>query len=160
MEGHVFRWKAVADDIWFARIFRYLDAARLALDVAGRAGPGTLASLAKQAVPSLRAAAAAGTDAYRRSVARRRFGTMREELHALTSLGFGGRRGGAAGQAQPAEHQLERRLLGLPSGGALAEPDIQAAFKRMAKTAHPDRGGSTHAFTALVRARDVLTGRA
>lgn len=45
--------------------------------------------------------------------------------------------------------------LGVPRDATRAE--IRAAYKQRAKRAHPDAGGSTETFRALVRARDVLS---
>ena len=49
-----------------------------------------------------------------------------------------------------------RQLLGLPFGRHLPATEIHRAFKRAAKTAHPDGGGSQHAFLELAAARDAL----
>jgi hypothetical protein len=46
------------------------------------------------------------------------------------------------------------RLLGVPADYTRA--DVLAAFRRKAKTAHPDAGGSAEAFQKLVEARDRL----
>lgn len=43
-------------------------------------------------------------------------------------------------------------VLGLPSGASTAE--IDAAFRRLARDAHPDQGGSAAAMAALNAARD------
>ena len=49
-----------------------------------------------------------------------------------------------------------RQLLGLPFGRYLPATEIHRAFKRAAKTAHPDGGGSAGAFLELSAARDAL----
>ena len=47
-------------------------------------------------------------------------------------------------------------MLGLPSGRRLFGPEIQQAYKRVAKKVHPDVGGSEQAFRELSAARDAL----
>jgi len=51
-----------------------------------------------------------------------------------------------------------RAALKLPADGALAPSDINAAFRRMAKTAHPDAGGSDAHYRRITTARDTLLG--
>lgn len=53
--------------------------------------------------------------------------------------------------------QVERReTLNLPSEGALTPSEINAAFRRLAKTAHPDAGGSAEHYRRIAEARDAL----
>jgi curved DNA-binding protein CbpA len=40
--------------------------------------------------------------------------------------------------------------------GALKPSEINAAFRRLAKTAHPDAGGSGEHYRRIAEARDVL----
>ena len=49
-----------------------------------------------------------------------------------------------------------RQMLGLPLGRQLSGAEIHRAFKRAAKTAHPDGGGSAQEFLQLSAARDAL----
>ena len=56
----------------------------------------------------------------------------------------------------PTPEQLYRRLLGLPLDRRLTPAEIHRAWKRAAKTAHPDAGGSVEQFQALSAARDAL----
>ena len=49
-----------------------------------------------------------------------------------------------------------RALLQLPLAGVLEPSKIKAAFRRLAKTAHPDGGGSSEQFHRITEARDVL----
>jgi hypothetical protein len=49
-----------------------------------------------------------------------------------------------------------RETLDLPMAGALAPSQINAAFRRLAKTAHPDAGGSDEHYRRIVDARDAL----
>jgi curved DNA-binding protein CbpA len=47
-------------------------------------------------------------------------------------------------------------MLGLPLDRRLFGPEIREAYKRAAKTVHPDAGGSERAFQELCAARDAL----
>jgi len=49
-----------------------------------------------------------------------------------------------------------REVLNLPMEGALKPSEINAAFRRLAKTAHPDAGGSGEQYRRIAEARDVL----
>ena len=49
-----------------------------------------------------------------------------------------------------------RKLLQLPLGSSLAVAEIRQAFRRAAKSMHPDAGGSEEAFRDLIAAQDVL----
>ena len=88
-----------------------------------------------------------------REAARRRLGVIREALHALTLPRFG-KRDAAPASLSAEEHY--RQLLGLPLDRRLSAPEIHRAFKRAAKTAHPDAGGDARAFLELSAARDAL----
>jgi hypothetical protein len=88
-----------------------------------------------------------------RNLARRRFGAIRDALHALDAPRFGKR------VSVPAPEQQHRRLLGLPSERHLSDPEIQQGYKRAAKRLHPDAGGSDREFTELSAARDALIKR-
>ena len=50
----------------------------------------------------------------------------------------------------------QREVLNLPIEGALEPPQINAAFRRLAKTAHPDAGGSDEHYRRIAEARDAL----
>ena len=52
-----------------------------------------------------------------------------------------------------------RSALDLPSEGALQASEINAAFRRLAKTAHPDAGGSDKNYHRITEARDALLKR-
>lgn len=54
------------------------------------------------------------------------------------------------------EDQEHRKVLDLPMEGALEPSEIRAAFRRMAKTAHPDAGGSDEDYRRIAEARDAL----
>ena len=49
-----------------------------------------------------------------------------------------------------------RETLNLPLQGALKPSEINAAFRRLAKTAHPDAGGSNEEYRRIADARDAL----
>ena len=49
-----------------------------------------------------------------------------------------------------------REVLNLPTEGVLAAAEINAAFRMLAKKAHPDAGGSHELFIRITEARDVL----
>ena len=56
-----------------------------------------------------------------------------------------------------ADDDLEhRKVLNLPQEGALTALEINAAFRRLAKTAHPDVGGSNEDYRRIAEARDAL----
>jgi hypothetical protein len=52
-----------------------------------------------------------------------------------------------------------REALDLPPEGTLLPADINTAFRRMAKAAHPDAGGSNEQYRHIVEARDALLQR-
>lgn len=162
MDAQEKAWKDQTETLLSAPGFDYAQAARLAATIAGAARDQALALAAKQVLPCLKAAADRRADAFSRSVARRRFGLVRDALHALAQPRFGRRAfrpaGGPTRSAADAE-LFGRRTLGLPEHGELAAPAILAAFKRAAKAAHPDLGGSTEAFATVMAARDSLLKR-
>jgi hypothetical protein len=49
-----------------------------------------------------------------------------------------------------------REVLNLPMEGDLEPSEINAAFRRLAKTAHPDAGGSSEQYRRITDARDAL----
>lgn len=52
-----------------------------------------------------------------------------------------------------------RELLDLPLEGLLEVSEIKSAFKKLAKTAHPDVGGSHELFVKITEAKDILLER-
>jgi len=52
--------------------------------------------------------------------------------------------------------QEHRELLKLPLEGELLPSEINAAFRRLAKKAHPDAGGSNEEYRLISEARDAL----
>ena len=57
------------------------------------------------------------------------------------------------------DDQEHREVLNLPMDGALKPSEINAAFRRLAKIAHPDAGGSDEHYRRITNARDALLER-
>jgi hypothetical protein len=57
---------------------------------------------------------------------------------------------------QKCSEQEYRELLNLPIDGVLELSQIKTAYKRVAKIAHPDVGGSQEHFVRITEARDAL----
>jgi hypothetical protein len=146
-------WKRDTERLWAASPFDVRQAASLAAEIVRHGDEETLQQAAAQALPSLRGASLKTSDQMDRNVARRRFGAIRDALHALDAPRFGKR------AAVPASEQQHRRLLGLPPERQLSEPEIQQGYKRAAKRLHRDAGGSAREFTELSAARDALMKR-
>ncbi|HEV7599912.1 MAG TPA: hypothetical protein VGO49_06580 [Bradyrhizobium sp.] len=153
MELQQKQWKRDIDRLWSASPFEVRQAASLAAEIARHAADERVRQAAAQALPSLRGASLKSADAMSRNLAKRRFGVIRDALHALDAPRFGKR------AAVPAPEQQHRRLLGLPSERHLSDPEIQHGYKRAAKRLHPDAGGSAREFTELSAARDALMKR-
>ncbi|MEA2951810.1 MAG: hypothetical protein QOJ96_1330 [Alphaproteobacteria bacterium] len=153
MELQQKQWKRDTERLCSASPFDVRQATALAAEIARHGGDESLRQAAAQALPSLRGACLKAADQMSRNLARRRFGAIRDALHALDVPRFGKR------ASVPAPEQQQRRLLGLPSERQLAESEIQQGFKRAAKRLHPDAGGSDREFTELSAARDALMKR-
>ncbi len=54
------------------------------------------------------------------------------------------------------DEKQHRELLELPSSGLLKSSQINAAYRRVAKKAHPDVGGSHERFVQITEARNAL----
>ncbi|MGO9428513.1 J domain-containing protein [Rhodoblastus sp.] len=61
---------------------------------------------------------------------------------------------------EPDDDSAHRALLELPFEGELTTVEINSAFRRLAKSAHPDVGGSHDDYCRLTEARDALLERA
>ena len=153
MDDKLRQWQLDIERIWQATTPGWAEAARLAEVMARTASDVLLRHAAAQALPILRHAAAEGGDAEIAIAARRRLGILREALHTLSAPKFG-RRDIPAQVSTP--QQRCRALLGLPPDRRLTPAEIHRAFKRAARTAHPDAGGSAQAFQALSAAREAL----
>jgi hypothetical protein len=153
MDRHIFEWKLGIERIWSAATPDYQEAARLAAAIASASDEITLRQAATQALRILRSAAAEEADQATEDAARRRLGVIRDVLHSLTTPKFG-KRGGPEKPASPEE--CYRQLLELPLERRLSGAEIHRAWKRAAKRAHPDAGGSAQQFLELSAARDAL----
>jgi len=112
-----------------------------------------LRQAAAQALPNLRNASLENADRSTQDEARGRLGVIREVLQALDAARFGNR--GQAPKLLTREERY-RQILGLPLGRRLFAPEIHQAYKRAAKTAHPDAGGNEREFHELSAAHDAL----
>jgi hypothetical protein len=153
MDQQLTAWKSAIERFWSAATPDYRDVARLAAEIAAGSADETLRQAAAQALPSVRNASLGSADHRAREVARRRLSVIRDVLHTLTAPRFG-KRGLAPKTLTPEEHY--RQMLGLPFGVRLAATEIHQAYKRAAKTMHPDGGGNEREFHELSAARDAL----
>ena len=153
MDRQVSEWKREVEQLWSAAAPDHRQAAKLAETIARGAEDATLRQAAMQALPSLRSASARKADQGTRNLAWRRFSVVRDALHTLTLPRFG-KRGVPSPSLTPEQHY--RQLLGLPFGRRLAGSEIHQAYKRAAKTMHPDGGGNSREFQELAQARDAL----
>jgi hypothetical protein len=153
MDKQLSEWKLAVERIWSAAAPDYHNAACLAADIAGASEYVTLQAAATQALSILRSASSEDADQSTRDAARRRLGVIREVLHELTTPRFGKRQ---TLSKLPTPEECHRQLLGLPLGRRLSGVEIHRAYKRVAKRAHPDAGGSAREFLELSAARDAL----
>ena len=153
MDRQLPEWKLALERIWSAAAPDYHAAACLAADIANATEEAMLRQAATQALPILRSASAEDADQRTREAARRRLGVIRDVLHDLTTPRFG-KREMLSKSLSPEE--CYRQLLGLPLGRRLSGVEIHRAYKRVAKRAHPDAGGSAREFLELSAARDAL----
>jgi hypothetical protein len=153
MDRQLSEWKLAVERIWSAAAPDYHAAACLVADLANASEEAMLRQAATQALPILRSASAEDADQRTREAARRRLGVIRDVLHDLTTPRFG-KRQTLSKSLSPEE--CYRQLLGLPLGRRLSGVEIHRAYKRVAKRAHPDGGGSAREFLELSAARDAL----
>jgi hypothetical protein len=153
MNRRLMEWQLGVERLWSAAALDYREAERVAAEIATGCAEATLRRAASQALPSLRNAALEHADRGTRDEARRRLGAIRDLLHALDPARFGRR--GIAPKPLTREERY-RQMLGLPLGRRLARAEIHQAWKRAAKTAHPDAGGNAREFLALSAAQEAL----
>lgn len=153
MDRQLGEWKLDVERLWSAAAPDYRQAAQLAEKIARGADDAALRQAAMQALPSLRNASVKKPDQGTGDLAWRRFSVVRDALHTLTLPRFG-KRGVPSPSLTPEQHY--RQLLGLPFGRRLAGSEIHQAYKRAAKTMHPDGGGNAREFQELSQARDAL----
>jgi hypothetical protein len=144
-------WAIEIDRLSPATAADYREAAWLVADIARSSRNEPLRRAAAQAVPCLRSAMLLG-DLASCAMAQERLGVISNILRVLCGPSFGKRR--EPGPLGP--EQRHRQRLGLPLAGHLSAPEIHRAFKRAAKTAHPDVGGSAGEFQLLSAAREAL----
>jgi hypothetical protein len=156
MDRQLAEWKLGVERIWSAAAPDYHEAARLVAEIASAGEETMLRQAATQALPILRSASHEDSDQAIQDAARRRLGVILEVLHTLTTQPFG-KRGLAPKLPTPEERY--RQMLGLPLGCHLSGAEIHQAYKRAAKTAHPDAGGSAREFLELSAAREALMKR-
>jgi hypothetical protein len=153
MDRKLWEWKLGVERLWSAAAPDYDEAARLVAEISRASEAATLRQAATQALPILRSASAEDADQSTTDAARRRLGVIREALHTLTTPQFGKRQ---ITVKQLAPEECYRQLLGLPLGPRLSRAEIHRAWKRVARTAHPDAGGNVREFQELSAARDAL----
>jgi len=153
MDRQLSEWKLGVERICSAAAPDYGEAARLAADIASLSGDAILRQAAMQALPSLRNAARENTDRKVQYAAQRRLGLVRDTIVFLTAPRFGKRQDQ---MRSPTPEERYRQMLGLPLGCHLSGAEIRQAYKRAAKTAHPDAGGSAQQFLELSEAREAL----
>jgi dTDP-4-amino-4,6-dideoxygalactose transaminase len=154
MEKQPAEWKTEIEHVWSAHTPDYGEAVRIAMHIAAAAEEELLRQAASQALPILRAAAHAdAADHLTRDAARRRLAILRDVLLTLATPKFGRRQ---VALKLPTAEECCRQLLGLPLDRRLSETEIQTAYNRLAKQAHPDAGGNVKAFLELSAARDAL----
>jgi hypothetical protein len=153
MDRQLSEWKLGVERIWSADPPDHQEAARLAAEIATLSEAAILRQAATQALPILRSASAEDADQSTQDAARRRLGVLREVLHELTTPRFGKRE--TAVKVLTSEERY-RQMLGLPLDARLSAPEIHQAYKRAAKTAHPDAGGNARDFLELSAAREAL----
>ncbi len=153
MDRYLSQWKLGVERIWSAAAPDYGEAACLAAEISRASEETILRQAAAQALPILRSASSEDADRSTQDAARRRLGVIREILHTLTAPQFGKRE---SAMKVPTPEECHRQLLGLPLGRRLSGAEIHRAYKRVAKSAHPDAGGSAGRFLELSAARDAL----
>jgi hypothetical protein len=153
MDQQIRQWKHAVDRFWLSATPDHREMARLVAEIAGTSADETLRRAASQALLTLRNAAAKSADRSAKETARRRLSIVRDVLHMLAAPQFG-KRGIAPKELTPEERY--RQMLDLPLGRHLAGTEIHQAYKRAAKTMHPDGGGNAGQFQELAAARDAL----
>jgi hypothetical protein len=153
MDQQLNQWKLAIERFAAAAAPDFREVAQLVSEIAETSTDRTLRQGASQALPSLRNAAAWSADQATRDIARRRLGLFMEAMHAQTAPRFGLR--GVPAKKLTVEEGY-RQLLGLPLDRRLMPAEIHQAFRRAAKTMHPDAGGDARQFEELSAARDAL----
>lgn len=145
-------WKLALERLRSAEFADWAEAGRLVAEIARMSLDATLRHAAEQALPVLRQAAD-NDDHGVTLAARRRVGVVLDVVHDLTAPRFGRRN---AAPKKLSSEDRARKMLGLPLAVQLTCDDINQAYRRAAKSVHPDQGGNAQAFIDLAAARDVL----
>jgi hypothetical protein len=153
MDRQLGEWKLSVERLLSSPAADYSQAARLAAEIAGNSEETTLRQAAAQALPSLRNASLKKADRSTKAQAHRRLSAIRDVLHTLSAPQFGKR---SLGPKLLTPEERYRQMLGLPFGRRLFASEIHEAYKRAAKIAHPDTGGSEQEFQELSAAQDAL----
>ncbi|WP_076862925.1 hypothetical protein [Bradyrhizobium mercantei] len=153
MDPHIRHWKVAIERCCATPDPDYREIAKVVAEIATTDIDETLRHAAAQVLPILRQAALKSADRRTKSMAQRRLGIVSDALHMLSAPQFGRR--GLMPKVLTQEEKY-RQLLGLPFGRRLAATEVHQAFKRAAKTVHPDGGGNGPAFLELAAARDAL----
>ena len=154
MELQQKQWKRDADRLSSASPFDVREAASLAAEIARHGADESLRQAAAQALPSLRGACLKTSDQMSRNVARRRFGAIRDALHALDVPRFGKR------VAVPAPEQQHRLLLQLPPERQLARnPKSSRATNAPPSACIPTPAAAPADLPSSGLARDALMKR-
>ena len=153
MDRRTTEWRLGVERLWSAATLDYREAEWLAADIVRYSTDAKLRPAAARALPALRIASLENADRGAKDQARRLLKIMRDVLLSLDAAGFGQRDVAPKLLSPQARH---RKLLGLPLDRRLTPAEIHRAYKRAAKTAHPDGGGDAQQFLALSAAQDAL----
>ncbi|MCK1358323.1 J domain-containing protein [Bradyrhizobium sp. 199] len=145
-------WKLALERLRSAQSADFAEAGRLVAEIARMSTDTMLRQAAEQALPVLRQAAD-NDDHGVVLAAQRRLGVVLDVVHDLSAPRFGRRN---AKPKQLSSEDRARKALGLPLAVQLTCEDINGAYRRAAKSVHPDHGGSAQAFIDLAAARDLL----
>ena len=145
-------WKLALERLRSAQFADWVEAGRIAAEIARTSSDATLRQAAEQGLPVLRQAVD-NDDHSVTLAARRRLGVVLDVVNDLTAPRFGRRN---AAPKKLTNEERARRTLGLPLAVQLTCEDINQAYRRAAKGMHPDQGGSAEAFMELAAARDIL----
>jgi hypothetical protein len=80
----------------------------------------------------------------------------RQDQDALRIAARAARRALRDQLARDEDDEAFRAILELPLQGSLTASDIKSAFRRLAKSAHPDAGGSNDLYRRISEAREAL----
>ncbi|CCE00419.1 molecular chaperone DnaJ [Bradyrhizobium sp. STM 3809] len=80
----------------------------------------------------------------------------REDQDGLRIAARAARRAWLDQLTQDEDDEAHRALLDLPLRGSLTATEINAGFRRLAKSAHPDAGGSNERYRRISEAREAL----